>query len=175
METSRLEIGCAAIKYLVPAGHPSPPRIRDRLDTVIKRELPQTLARAFDSWFSDSDSSIWIIRRLHVNAAVNAGGEAEQISRALAAQIAKTLGATFQEENQDNVRHFPSRAAYLASFLVRLGIRNGKEPVVLPIVRRTECAAVIGRFADGAMRRQPDRQEALLPFIAANYRRWRRA
>ena len=23
METSRLEIGCAAIKYLVPAGHPS--------------------------------------------------------------------------------------------------------------------------------------------------------
>ena len=126
METSRLEIGCAAIKYLVPAGHPSPPRIRDRLDTVIKRELPQTLARAFDSWFSDSDSSIWIIRRLHVNAAVNAGGEAEQISRALAAQIAKTLGATFQEENQDNVRHFPSRAAYLASFLADLAFGTAK-------------------------------------------------
>ena len=32
METSRLEIGCAAIKYLVPAGHPAPLRIRDRLD-----------------------------------------------------------------------------------------------------------------------------------------------
>ena len=47
-------------------------------------------------------------------------GEAEQISRALAAQIAGTLGATFQEENQDNVCHFPSRAAYLASFLADL-------------------------------------------------------
>ena len=74
METSRLEIGCAAIKYLVPAGHPSPLRIRDRLDTVIlRRELPRTLARAFDSWFSDSDPSIWIIQQLDIEAAVNAG------------------------------------------------------------------------------------------------------
>ena len=117
METSRLEIGCAAIRYLVPAAHPAPLRVRDRLDAVIARELPQTLARAFASWFSDSDPSVWIIQQLNIEAAVNVAGEREQISRALGAQIARCLSAALQEGNQDNVRHFRNRAEYLASFL----------------------------------------------------------
>jgi hypothetical protein len=117
METSRLEIGCAAIKYLVPAAHPSPLRVRDRLDAVIARELPRALARAFDSWFSDGDPSIWIIRQLNIETAINIIGDPEHISRALTAQIAKNLGATLHDGNQDNVRHFANRAAYLASFL----------------------------------------------------------
>jgi hypothetical protein len=126
METSRLKIGCAAIKYLVPARHPAPLRVRHRLDDVIERELPQTLARAFDSWLSDSDPSIWIIRQLHIEAAVNVVGEPEQITRTLTTQIVKNLAATFQDENSDNVRHFPSRAAYLASFLADLAFGTAK-------------------------------------------------
>ena len=117
METSRLEIGCAAISYLVPAAHPSPLRVRDRLDAVIERELPRTLARAFDSWFSESDQSIWIIRQLNIETAVNVAGEPEQISRVFAAELARRLSAAFQDGNQDNVRHFRNRAEYLASFL----------------------------------------------------------
>ena len=126
METSRLEISCAAIKYLVPAAHPAPLRVRDRLDGIIERELPRMLARAFDSWFFDSDPSIWIIRQLEIQAAVNVACEPEQITRTLTTQIAKNLGATFQDENQDNVRHFPSRAAYLASFLADLAFGTAK-------------------------------------------------
>ena len=126
METSRLEIGCVAIKYLVPAAHPAPLRVRDRLDGIIERELPRMLARAFDSWFSDSDPSIWIIRQLEIQAAVNVACEPEQITRTLTIQIAKNLGAKFQDENQDNVRHFPSRAAYLASFLADLAFGTAK-------------------------------------------------
>lgn len=126
METSRLEIGCAAIKYLVPAAHPAPLRVRDRLDGIIQRELPRMLARAFDSWFSDNDPSIWIIRQLQIQAAVNVAGEPEQVIRTVTTQIAKNLGATFQDENQDNVRHFPSRAAYLASFLADLSFGTAK-------------------------------------------------
>jgi hypothetical protein len=117
METSRLEIGCAVTNYLVPAQHPAPLRVRDRLNGVITRELPRTLARVFDSWFSDSDPSIWIIRQLDIEAAINVGGEPEHISRALATQLGRSLGAAFQDGNQNNVRHFPNRAAYLASFL----------------------------------------------------------
>jgi hypothetical protein len=117
METSRLEIGCAAIKYLVPAGHPAPLRIRDRLDGILRRELPRTLARVFDSQFSDSDPSIWIIQQLDIEAAVNAAGEPEHITRALATQLGRSLNTALQEGNQNNVRHFPNRAAYLASFL----------------------------------------------------------
>ena len=126
METSRLEIGCAAIKYLVPAAHPAPLRVRDRLDRIIERELPRMLARAFDLWFSDNDPSLWIIRQLQIQAAVNVTGEPEQITRTVTTQIAKHLGATFQDENQDNVRHFPSRAAYLASFLADLSFGTAK-------------------------------------------------
>lgn len=126
METSRLHIGCATINYVVPAAHPSPLRLRDRLDRVIEHELPQMLGRAFDSWFTDGDPGIWIIRQLRVDAAVNAASEPTQISRALASQIARKLGATFHEENQDNVRYFPSRAAYLASFLADLAFGTAR-------------------------------------------------
>jgi hypothetical protein len=117
METSRLEIGYVAAEYLVSAEHPSPQRVKDRLDAVIARELPRTLARAFDSWFSDGDPSIWIIQQLNIEAAINVASEPEHITRALTAQLARSLGAAFQDGNQTNVRHFPSRAAYLASFL----------------------------------------------------------
>lgn len=117
METSRLEIGCVAAQYLVSAMHPSPQHVRDRLDAIIARELPRTLARAFDSWFSESDPSIWIIRQLNIETAINVTGDPEHITRALTTQISRNLGATFHDENQDNVRHFANRAAYLASFL----------------------------------------------------------
>ncbi len=117
METSRLEIGCVAARYLVSTDHPSPQQVKDRLDAVIARELPRTLARAFDSWFSESDQSIWIIRQLNIETAINVTGDPEHITRALTAQIARNLGATFHDGNQDNVRYFPNRAEYLASFL----------------------------------------------------------
>ena len=93
METSRLEINCANTRYLVPAQHPAPLRIRDRLDGILRRELPRTLARVFDSQFSDSDPSIWIIQQLDIEAAVNAAGEAEHITRALATQLGRSLNA----------------------------------------------------------------------------------
>jgi len=117
METSRLEIGRATIRYLVPARHPAPLRVRDRLDRVIERELPPTLARALDSWFSDNDPSIWIIQQLDVHTCLNAAAEPEQISRQFAAQLARHLSKALQDGDHNNVRHFGNRADYLASFL----------------------------------------------------------
>ena len=49
---------------------------------------------------------MWIIRQLNIETAVNVTGEPEHISRALTTQIARNLGATLRDENQDNVRHF---------------------------------------------------------------------
>jgi hypothetical protein len=117
MATGRLTIGCVAAQYAVSAEHPSPRQVKDRLDAIIARDLPRTLARAFESWFSDSDQSIWIIRQLNIETAINVTGEPEHIIRALTTQIARKLDATLHSENQDNVRNFLNRAAYLASFL----------------------------------------------------------
>ena len=148
METSRLEIGCAAIKYLVPARHPAPLRVGDRLDGVIERELPQTLARAFDSWFSDNDPSIWIIQQLNIDVALNVGGEPPQISRQFTAQLACHLRKALQDGDHNNVRHFRSRAEYLASFLADLAYGcawsqwyyesfSGLKPLPVPAALRT--------------------------------------
>jgi hypothetical protein len=125
MERSRLEIGCVDAKYLVSATHPAPQHVQDRLDAVIARELPRTLAQAFDSWFAESDQSIWIIRQLDIEAAINVAGAPEHISRALTTQLARSLGAAFQDGNQSSLRRFPSRAAYLASFLSDLAFGTG--------------------------------------------------
>ncbi|HEX7227741.1 MAG TPA: hypothetical protein VF353_08195, partial [Candidatus Binatia bacterium] len=117
MSTSRLEIGSVAAQYLLPADHPSPHRVKDRLDAIIARDLPRTVARAFEPWFSETDQSIWIIRRLNIETAINVTGEPERITRALATQIARNLAETVRSNNQDNVRYFRNRAEYLASFL----------------------------------------------------------
>ena len=117
MSTSQLAIGCVAARYLVPAEHPSPHRIKERLDAVMARDLSRTLGRVFAPWFSETDKSIWIIRQLNIEALINVTGETELISRALTIQIGKKLEATFHSDDQDNVRHFRNRAEYLASFL----------------------------------------------------------
>jgi hypothetical protein len=106
-----------AAQYLLPADHPSPHRVKDRLDAIIARDLPRTVARAFEPWFSETDQSIWIIRRLNIETAINVTGEPERITRALATQIARNLAAMLHSDNQDNVRYFRTRAEYLASFL----------------------------------------------------------
>jgi hypothetical protein len=164
METSRLEIGCAAIKYLVPARHPAPLHVRDRLDGVVERELPQTLARAFDSWFSDNDPSIWIIQQLNIEVALNVGGEPEQISHQFAAQLACHLSKALQEGDHNNVRHFRSRSEYLASFLADLASGcawsqwyyesfSGLTPLPVPAALRTAICndVATGKLALGLL------------------------
>ena len=160
METSRLEIGCAAIKYLVPARASSAPAGEGSARCAL---LPANCRRRWlapsTSWFSDSDPSVWIIQQLNIEAAVNVAGEPEQISRALGAQIARCLSAVLQEGNQDNVRHFRNRAEYLASFLSDLASGSawnqwyyesfgGLKPLPVPAALRT---AVCNDVATGKM------------------------
>jgi hypothetical protein len=117
METSRLEIGCLAARYLVAADHPAPQQVKSRLDGIMGRDLPRKLERAFAARFSEQDQSIWIIRQINLKSTVNVTADADSISRTLAAQLAQNLDAAIHDGNQNNVRYFPNRAAYLASFL----------------------------------------------------------
>ena len=115
---SRLQVRRVRAEYLVPADHPSPERIKDRLDRELSVQLATTLSSAFASWFSDTDPSIWLVRRLDIDLAVNTGWSSEQLTRAFTAQFGRTLGATLDDSaERNNVVHFSSRAAFLASFL----------------------------------------------------------
>ncbi len=118
MENSQLHIRRFSAQYLVPAQHPSPERVKDRLDAAVTQQLAPTLSAVFSAWFSDADPSIWLIRRLEVEVAVNAAWEREQLARAITTQIARTLDVELQDgTDRDNVQRFANRAAYLASFL----------------------------------------------------------
>jgi len=115
---SRLQVRRVRAEYLVPAEHPSPDRIKDRLDRELSGQLATTLSAAFASWFSDSDPSIWLVRQLGIDLAVNTAWGSEQFTRVFTAQFGRTLGATLDDSaERDNVVHFSSRAAFLASFL----------------------------------------------------------
>ncbi len=115
---SRLQVRRVRAEYLVPAEHPSPERIKDRLDYELSGHLATTLSQAFASWFSDSDPSVWLVRRLDIDLTVNAAWSSDQLTRVFTAQFGRTLGATLDDSAEwDNVVRFSSRVAYLASFL----------------------------------------------------------
>jgi hypothetical protein len=121
MIDSRLQIRRVHAEYLVPSDHPSPRRIRDRLDQDITRSLSHTLSTAFASWFPETDSSLWFVRRLDIDLAVNASGGGRHVARAFTQKLANVLGNTLQDRaDHDNVMRFASPADYLAQFLLDL-------------------------------------------------------
>jgi len=119
--SSFLKVERFRAQYLVSSDHPSPERVKARLDETVTKSLAGTLSAIVSRWFSPTDSSIWLIRRLELDVDVNAAWEWEQVARRWATQIARELAATLQAgEDGQNVLCFPDRAAYLARFLVDL-------------------------------------------------------
>jgi hypothetical protein len=106
---NRLNVTC-----LVPRDHPSPDTVRSRLDAVIQREVPLAFARAFAGVRPDDDESIYFVRRLDLDLAVDAGWELEKVAALWAAEWARILSRLL--DSGDALR-FPGPAAYLAQFL----------------------------------------------------------
>jgi hypothetical protein len=123
MDNNRLHIRRFHTQYLVSSdNHWAPERVRARIDEAMtRRQLAQTLSTIFSSWFSEGDPSVWLIRRLEIDIAVNAATVREHLTRSITRQIARTLGAVLQgAEDSENVMRFPNRAAHLARFLLDL-------------------------------------------------------
>jgi len=118
MGSNRLHIRRFHAQYLVPHDHPAPQRLKVRIDDAVAQHLlGQTLSLALANLFSETDESIWLIRRLELDLSVNAAWEREQLTRVIAAQIVRMLGAALNETGDENVVRFANRAAHLARFL----------------------------------------------------------
>ena len=118
MNDSRLQIRRVHAQYLVPSDHPAPRSIKDRLDDEIRRSLSRVLCAAFSLWFSETDASLWFVRRLEVDLAVDAAGNGEHVARTLTRQLGRALGDALQDAtDHSNVVRFASPAEYLAHFL----------------------------------------------------------
>jgi hypothetical protein len=100
--------------YLVPAGHSDPERLRERLDQVLRLDLPDALARGLAPLLCADDARVCFLRRLEFPLTLNAARPREQIGLAWSAALARALA----ESTGEDVVVFRDRAEYLGCFLV---------------------------------------------------------
>lgn len=116
---STIDIDRLHAKVLVASDHPAPESVASRLEETAARHLGSTLRSIFTPWLSDSDTGIWMVRRLDLDVHVNLAREPESVARTWAAEIAKVIGPVLRGTGDGgNVVWFPDPAAYLARFLV---------------------------------------------------------
>src|SRR4051794_36380491 len=92
MSTSALTIGTLRTTILLAREHPAPERVRGDLDAALTARLRQVLASAFPAARVDRDPSVWLVRRLELEANVNAAWEPEAVAGSVAGAIARSLG-----------------------------------------------------------------------------------
>lgn len=115
---SFISVGRLRAVYFVPSDHPAPAALKDRLDEALSKGVAGALASSAARLFSDSDQSVWLVRRLDVSLDVNAEWGRDRLAAEWAAEITRTLARDLREDGDArNLIRFPTRAAYLASFL----------------------------------------------------------
>lgn len=119
MQTSTLYIGRLFNHYLVPAGHQAPEQVRSFCESAIATTLSNSLSAALRPALPDGDSSLWFIRRLELDFAVNTEFHSSHLSDVWAKEIAAGVAYALYKGG-DEVLHFPDRAAYLAHFFLDL-------------------------------------------------------
>jgi hypothetical protein len=103
---------------LLARDHPEPERVRGQLHAALSRHLGDALAAAFPAALSAQDDSVWRIRKLTVNVAVNTTWEAALLARVFAAQLVRAVKHSMQSGGDGvSVMRWANSAAYLANFL----------------------------------------------------------
>jgi hypothetical protein len=117
LPVSEVRIARLNVSYLLSGRHPSPAAVRSKF-SLLERQLPSACASLLGPLYPESDPSIWFIRRLDVNLAIDASLETAQPAREWSELLARTLQRTLSNSDaREDVLHFPSPAAYLAQFL----------------------------------------------------------
>jgi hypothetical protein len=113
---TRLNLHC-----LVPREHPFPGVVCGQLRSIAEGSLRDVCTRQLAPLCPDNDPSIWFIRRLDIQAAVNANWERDRVAEALSAPLERALHRKLGDGSDGTeVLHFRDRAAYLAQFLCDL-------------------------------------------------------
>ena len=118
----RLTVGRWTNTYLLPAGHPSPENLSDRLDRCVSHQLPEFWGNLLDPLLSAADDSVWRIRELHLDFWVDPAFHSDDaIATTWAAQAALQLRAILREGSRsDSILHFENPTAYLVQFVLDL-------------------------------------------------------
>ncbi len=112
-------------RYLLPADHHAPERIRAILDDVVIPALESAVSALGPQLVSGRESEVWLIRQLEIEVDVNAAWGRDELARQWGWQIARRLFEALRDggDGQEVIR-FPNRAAYLAHFVADLAANN---------------------------------------------------
>lgn len=104
--------------YRVAADDPAPDDVRVRLDRLAVDQVTDACRSRLAEWMNDNDPSIWIIRSLDVDLAVDAGVHAaRQAGFFWGQQIALEITRTVERGPSDSVMYFANRAEYVARWI----------------------------------------------------------
>src|SRR5688500_7704933 len=92
MRSSALAIGTLRATILLSAEHPDPTWIGAGIGAALDRHLRSSLALALGPLEDDTDTTVWLIRRLDVEADVNAAWDPDVVVGAISKAIARSLG-----------------------------------------------------------------------------------
>ena len=116
--TDRVAVRCWQARYLVPAGHPTPERVRQRLDSVLRSEVMRPLSAQLQRIINPGDPALVLVRRLAFDVAVDAGWSLDDIGAQCARALAITLSRELAAADPTNIVRFANRSEHLARFLV---------------------------------------------------------
>jgi hypothetical protein len=117
--SAQLSIQRLNATYLIPRELPDAGAARSRLDQAMRLRLAGMCRQLLAQVLDEGDTSVWLIRRLDLDLALDVGGGDEDLlTRAWAGRIAASLArAIARGPDGQSVMRFPDRAAYLAHFL----------------------------------------------------------
>jgi len=107
-------------RVLAPLEHPCLESLGDKSQEHLAAELPGALAARLGTYFSSGDPSLWFLRRLDFQLDLPFDGVSRTRSAAWASPFVRALDRALSYTGNPELIHFPSEAAYLASFLCDL-------------------------------------------------------
>ncbi|HMC32217.1 MAG TPA: hypothetical protein VKL99_15395 [Candidatus Angelobacter sp.] len=119
VQPSTLLIGRLSNRYLVPDEHQAPEEVRSLCESALAAMLSESLAAVLGPALPADDSSLWFIRSLEVDFAVNMELNFSNLSDIWAKEIAAGLVCALQKGG-DEILRFPDRTAYMAHFFLDL-------------------------------------------------------
>lgn len=114
--TGLLRISRWRNRHLVPADHPAPERVRERVDDAIRRDVAGALADVA-ACASGDPHAIVFVRRLELDVAIDAGWDRAAIAGACASAFSRTLLRELADGSTDNVVRFGSEAELVAAYV----------------------------------------------------------
>jgi hypothetical protein len=119
-ERSQLTVARLTLAAYVPRDRPGAAVVTSDARRFASDELAPALAATLAPLVDSADTSVWVIRCLDLDVAVDASWGAGVVARRLAGAMRAALCGVLSGEGTSAAIRFPDRAAYLASFLADL-------------------------------------------------------